>query len=210
MLKKELTVKMEPCEMDAGEGQSLTASKKEVFDVEFWPGRRLTLSHFKGQILVHIREYATTDGKEFPTKRGACFTLGRLRALRDRVAVIDSMLQQLEVNASYNVTIGLDPVYKEHLGGGIYAVINEKYRGVDLRRYWMPPAQNILIIPTKNGIYLPATQWAALKSKLDELLIAYPDLMNATVCCNTHDGNQMELYNCRECTPFGYSCVDCI
>jgi hypothetical protein len=190
--------------MKGFEGEASTKS----FNASFGPGRRLVLSSFKGQLFIHIREYQETNGKEYPTKKGACFTPGRLRALRDRIVDIDEILCQLETNASYNVTVGGDePLYKQHLGGGIFATINEKYRGVNLRRYWMPPAQNIVTVPTKNGIYLPTAQWAAFKLKLDELLATCPGLIDVTVCCNSHGDNQMEFFRCRECTPFGYDCV---
>jgi hypothetical protein len=213
MLKARTPTKMEASETGSLTVEALpsTASTMEGYDAEFWPGRRLVLSRFNGQLLVHIREYKTVEDKIYPTKKGACFTSSRLRALRERIEFIDAILSQLEVNESYNVTVGGggdDPLFKEHLGGGIYVTIHEKYRGVNLRRYWMPPAQNISIVPTKNGIFIPALQWGKLKVKLDELLAAYPELMDAPICNDTHGGNQMEFFECRECTPFGYSCTN--
>src|SRR4051812_808463 len=114
------SIKMEPCETEltseasgsAVGGGSAVASGSAVavartgFNGPFWPGRRLVLSCFNGQILIHVREYQTTDGKEYPTKKGACFTPGRLMALHERIESIDEVLRQQEVNASYNVTIG--------------------------------------------------------------------------------------------------------
>ena len=92
-------------------------------------------------------------------------------------------------------------LYKEHLGAGLYVSISEEYPGVSLRRHWLPEDLQEPV-PTKNGIFLPPNQWTALKRRLDELLVAYPALVDATVCCSTHDGNQMGFFECRECTPF--------
>src|SRR5437867_3694975 len=61
----------------------------EGFNASFWPGRRLSLSCYNGQVQIHIREYQTLNGKEYPTKTGACFTPGRLMALWEKVEMID-------------------------------------------------------------------------------------------------------------------------
>ena len=193
------SIKMEPCETETS-SEATAVAVPGGFDVSFWSGRRLVLSCFNGRILIHVREYQTADGKEFPTKKGACFTPGRLMALREKIDTIDEILKQQEINASYNVSVA--PIlYKAHLGGGIYVSVSEKYPGVSLRRYWVPEGQQEPT-PTKNGIYLPRNQWTALKNKLEELLAAYPGLLEATVCSSSHGGNQMEFFECSECAPF--------
>jgi len=123
--------------------------------------------------------------------------------LREKIATIDEMLRQQEINAAYNVTLAEPTLYKAHLGAGIYVSISENYPGVSLRRHWMLKGQQE-VIPTKNGIYLPRKQWAALKIKLEELLAAYPELDHVTICANSHDGNQMGVLTCRECAPFSW------
>src|SRR5437867_1314512 len=200
------SIKVEPCDTEpisetvCETSGSAVAVAPTGSNVSFWLGRRLVLSCFNGQILIHVREYQSTDGKEYPTKKGACFTPGRLMALHEKIESIDEVLRQQEVNASYNVTIG-PTLYKAHLGAGIYVSVSERYPGVSLRRYWLPEGQEEPI-PTRNGIYLPANQWAALKIKLNELLTAFPGLAGAIVCSNSHGGNQMEFFGCRECAPF--------
>src|SRR6267154_793842 len=92
------------------------ASTKEVFDASFWPRRRLTLSSFNGRILIHIREYTLMGDKEYPTKKGVCFTPGRLSVLRGKIDLIDAMLI---LNADPILKTG-EPTYREHLGAGIY------------------------------------------------------------------------------------------
>src|SRR5206468_3627415 len=114
-----------------------------------------------------------------------CFTPGRLLALREKFEEIDEKLRQQEVNASYDVTSG-STLYKVHLGTGIFVSISEKHHGVSLRRYWIPEGYEEPI-PTEEGIYLPRNLWTALRSKIDELLIAHPRLDDAKVCSTSHN-----------------------
>ena len=181
------------------------------FREEFAPGRFLVYTRFNGREFIHIREFAIKDGREYATKKGVCLTPGRLRALRERVTLIDDILAQLETNTAYIIPVKRgDPLFKEHLGGTIFATVSENYLGVNLRRYFQPPAQNIQTLPTKNGIYLPLAQWVSLKAKLNQLITEYPELNSAEECHTTHGGNQMDYFGCRECTPFGYDEVDCL
>ena len=202
LLKK--SVKMEPCETvcetSSETNSSAVPAVQGGYNVSFWSGRRLVMSTFNGQVLIHVREYRVLNGKEYPTKKCACFTPGRFRVLREKVETIDEILRQQEVNASYNVTVNGE-LYKAHLGAGLYVSVNEEYPGVSLRRHWLPEGHQEPV-PTKNGIFLPPNQWTALKRKLDELLVAYPALADATACYSTHDGNQMGFFECRECMPF--------
>jgi len=179
-----------------------TATLHSGFDVVFHPGRRLVSSPFNGQNLIHIREYVRMGEREYPTKKGVCFTPGRLKVLQGKISEIDEALKQQEVNSSYNVLLEGGSLYKYHLGAGIYVSISEKFKGVDLRRYWLPEGQHA-VVPTKNGIFIPTSQWTALKLKFNELFIALPELLNATECINSHD-NQLGLLDCHECMPFGW------
>jgi len=172
------------------------------FDVEFWPGRRLSLSRFNGRVFIHVRGYSLHNDRAYPTKKGASFTPGRLSVLRGKISEIDEALRQQEVNACYNVVVGDGPLYKAHIGAGIFATVGGDYHGVNLRRHWVPEGKRE-DVPTKNGIYLPTAQWSALKLKLAELLASHPELRGVTECINTHD-NQLEMIECRECMPFGW------
>jgi len=186
----------------SGAASSMVSTEK--YDASFFPGRRLSLSTFNGQQYIHIREYIELNGKLYPTKKGVSFTPGRLSVLRSNIGKIDLALQQQEVNASYSVNVG-GVLLKVHLGAGIYATVSEEFKGVSLRRHWMPEGQNEPV-PTKNGIYLPTAQWNSLKIKLDELLATYPDLLIAESCNFTHQ-NQMGMLDCNECCPFGWFSV---
>ena len=172
------------------------------FDGKFAERRRLDLTRFNGQDLIHVREYVMGEKREYPTKIGVCFTPGRLKALCRNIEEIDEELRQRNANASYKVDRG-EVVYKAHLGAGIYASVNNKFNGVDLRRYWVPEGQ-LTAVPTRNGIYLPEYQWRALKIKLNELMCIHPELTVAEECFHQ---NQMDMIDCHECMPFGLLCI---
>src|SRR5437867_1008168 len=87
-----------------------------------------------------------------------------------------------------------------HLGAGIYATLDDKYKGANLRRYWAPEEQ-LSVLPTKKGIYLTSTEWTVLKEKLNKLVSARPELSIAEECFHQ---NQMGVMDCRECLPFGW------
>ena len=108
------------CETASPAAPESTPAASTKFDASFWPGRRLTLSNFNGRTLIHIREYALMGDKEYPTKKGVCFTPGRLSVLREKIDLIDAMLM---LNANPILKTG-EPTYREHLGAGIYASIS--------------------------------------------------------------------------------------
>ena len=163
---------------------------------KFAPGRYLIYSRFNGIDQLHIREYGVktmSNGMgecEYPTKKGVCLTLNRVKALRNAIDEIDERL-------------GVKPVgstpFKVHLGAAIYASINE-LDGVDFRRFWIPEGQTE-IIPTKRGIFITISQWESFKEKFNLMLTSCPALSGAEE--HFHQ-NQMELIDCRECLPFGY------
>src|SRR2546425_11818313 len=101
------------------------------FSAEFAPGKFVTYSRFNEQDLIHIREYIAMGGRTYPSKRGACFTPARLKALMNKFEEIDEQLKQLNSDASYKV---VQTKYMAHFGAGIY--VAQKYKGVNLRRYW--------------------------------------------------------------------------
>jgi hypothetical protein len=156
----------------------------------FAPKRYVVFSKFNNIDHVHIREYNVneTEQIEFPTKKGICLTAGRLRSFLIIIDNIDERLKQRYSNTGY----------KTHIGAGIYATITQ-FHCVDLRRHWIPEGQ-LQVVPTKQGITLNPTQWNALKEKLRELLTIHPELENCETCFHQ---NQMDMYSCNECAPFG-------
>ena len=125
----------------------------------FAPGRYLVYSQFKGRPLIHVREYESNGIGDYPTKKGVCLSPERLNTLRSKIDEIDERLKDRKT-------------LKFHLGEGIYVSVDN---GIDLRGFWIPEGQTEMV-PTKRGIYLPATQWNSLKEKISHLLSIYPDL----------------------------------
>src|SRR6267154_53892 len=167
------------------------------FSEEFAPGIFLVYSRFVDREWVHIREYTTLGEKTYPTKKGVCLTTSRLKSLTNKLDEIDEQLKQASSSASYKVEQSL---YKSHLGAGIYASVGSEFKGVDLRRYWVPEEQ-MLPIPTRNGIFLSLAQWNSLKQKIPKLLAAHSELNSAEECFHA---NQMGYIGCKECMPFGW------
>ena len=175
-------------------------SSTPYFNVKFAPGRFLVYSRFNERDLIHVCEYVTMGERTYPSKKGVCFTPGRLSALMSKLAVIDEERKQQRVTAAAANADPQQVSYKTHLGAGIYAEVASKFNGVDLRRYWAPEGQ-LSIVSTKNGLYLPASQWSSLKDRLSELLTAHPELSTAEEC---FPPNQLGFMDCRECLPFGW------
>ena len=174
-----------------------TTTSTVHFSAEFAPRRFVVYSRFNEQDWIHVREYVTYGERTYPSKKGVAFTPARLRTLMNKMEEIDEQLKQSNANVSYKV---VQASYKTHLGAAIYAAVDSKYHGVDLRRYWLPERQTS-IVPTKNGIYLSPSEWASLKEKLNELVAARPELSLAEECFHQ---NQMGQLDCRECLPFGW------
>lgn len=163
---------------------------------EFAPGRFVVYSRYNDQDYVHIREYVTLNGKEYPSKKGVSFTPSRLKSFMKNFALIDEELKQRSSNASYKVEKATSKI---HIGAGIFASVNLKFNGVDLRRFFAPDGF-LFPIPTKNGIYVSSFQWSTLKEKLTALVTLHPELKTAEECFHQ---NQMGALDCRECLPFG-------
>ncbi|KAH7081355.1 transcriptional Coactivator p15-domain-containing protein [Paraphoma chrysanthemicola] len=61
--------------------------------------RRVTVSDFKGQTFVNIREYYTTDGGDLkPGKKGISLNIEQYNALLASIPLIESMLTEKEVD----------------------------------------------------------------------------------------------------------------
>jgi len=162
------------------------------FDEEFSPGKRLMYSQLNGEVLIILREYNSISERN----NDVSFTPERLRALQNRIHIIDRTLRHQKLNVTHSLEI--KPLYRDHLGAGVHVSISNKYHGIDLRHFWIPPDQ-FSIQPTTNGIFLSISQWSAFKQKLNELLNAYPELIQSQEC---YHELYIETLDCRECLPF--------
>ena len=115
----------------------MTAESK-IFKGQIADNFFLSTSQHKDVEYVHIRRYEKTeDGqKSFPSKKGASFPPGRWIAFFDLITDIDDYIRRHKEGQSV--------YYHHHIGGGVYVTINDKYRHVDIRRFFYPSGR-------KNG-----------------------------------------------------------
>jgi hypothetical protein len=181
--------------------QPIHAEDEGEIKLKFAPQRYIVYNKFRGAALIHIREYAVKTAScavgvcEYPTKKGVCFTPGRLFMLRSKLDEIDN---QLKLQQFPNPQPS--PAYKQHIGGAVFVSTGQGFNCVDLRRHFIPEGKST-ITPTKCGIALSPNQWNSMKEKLQELLALHPELESAMPCM--HDA-QEEMMQCRECMPFGW------
>ena len=138
------------------------------------PGKCIVYSRFKGQEFIYVHEVGNMRGLDYLMRKGISLIPNGLNTLRERIIPIDNLLAQREMDVSYGVTVGEDPLYKEHLGATPFATI-------------------ISTFPTENGIHIPVAQWSAFNTELNKLYTAHNELNKAVECCMSHGDNQMEF-----------------
>jgi len=171
----------------------------DIWKLNIGANRYLVHARFNGEELIHIREYSSSGTKEYPTKRGVCLTPARLTVLRYKLEEIDDQVKLLDFPHPQP-----SPLYKMHLGRGIFVTVGNGYRCVDLRRYWRPEGSNEEK-PSRSGIALTLKEWVVFKEKLGELMALSPHLAEAMPCSYSESHqNQIGMLECAECTPFGW------
>ena len=160
----------------------------------FYENRRLVVTEYNEKLFIHIREYAENNGRRYPTRKGISLNMQRLNVLVECLDDIDEALSRQRVN---DATV----LYKMHLGGGVYVRVNEKFNGVDFRRFWKPNGLEKPELPTKNGIFIPTHQWIELRRCIEDLMSANPQIKNVEACFHQ---NQMGMLECPECSPWGW------
>ncbi len=89
--------------------------------------RYLTTSVYRGELLVHVREYRMENGKEVPTKKGVTFTKKRWASFLNWKNVIADKVGATKSNKPVD--------FSQHLGGKYYVGVNSKVKLVNLRKY---------------------------------------------------------------------------
>jgi hypothetical protein len=118
----------------------------------------------------------------------------RWAAFRQRIHDIDSAVKKLCNNEQVK--------YQDHIGGGNYVSVTSGFRCVDFRNFFMPYGTTD-IKPTKTGMALRLSEWAQMKTLVDEINNDYPQLA-VTLPCYMQDDHQNQLgaLECGECFPF--------
>ncbi|XP_061162650.1 uncharacterized protein LOC133171877 [Saccostrea echinata] len=153
----------------------------------------LTAVSFKDKINIHIRHFTSTNNGMIPTKKGVTFPLSRWLMFESILPDIQNYLQ----NRS-------NEEMKWHIGGGVYVSITPGYSTVDIRHFWKPDDAPEPV-PTRKGVTLNNRKLTRLLQAVKEVRECVPELNDIDICAfsESHQ-NQLGMYSCPECTPFGY------
>ena len=143
-------------------------------------GRYVYVVDWKGEPRIDLRQWQ--DGKA--TKKGISLTLMRWKNWVDSIEDVDKALSAEES-------------YSSHLGGNVYCTVENGF--VDLRQYWRPQEE---LVPTKKGMRLWPDEYAALKTYVQKIGEALPELDAVVPCFLRSDHqNQIGYLQCSECNP---------
>ena len=148
---------------------------------------------FQGELYMHIREYTDNRKKLIPTKKGICLTLPQWKELQLSLSRIAEDVHKVKQSAEIKTTW--------HLGNNWIVTVDSRYPGLDIRKFWLPPAAGD-IHPTKKGIHLTFEEFEKLKLVFDVLPMFVPEVEDVMPCYMQDDhNNQMGALRCKECNP---------
>jgi len=181
--------------------QNQEAEKKgmpcSLYTVVIGFDRYLTVNRHEGQVKVHVRKYDTNEhGRKYPTRYGIVLHPKRLANL---------MMLEPEITKKVNERAKGNHIgaYKVHVGGGIHVSMDDEFKHVNLRLYWLPEGAKEPI-PTRTGVTINLFYWDRLVMHLKAVREEFEELKNANPCHFSEDHqNQMGFFECRECSPYG-------
>jgi Transcriptional Coactivator p15 (PC4) len=170
---------------------------REISKLNFGVNRYLVHSIFQDSPKIHFREFESKNGNEYPTKKGICLSISRFASLYASLHDIAEAVKLLRAGSIVQ--------YRLHLGGGVYVNINNDYKCVDIRRFFLPNAESGETA-TKTGIAIRLGEFENWMRVINELASISCELVgDDKICANNFDhGNQIVAGSCRECNPFAY------
>ena len=149
---------------------------------------------FRGEILVHIREYhQSSGGRSYPTKRGIALDLEKWKKLCEwHLEDIEQAVQDYKEGKKVDLMI--------HLGRNIYVTLTTGHSLVHVRRWFMPEGHT-KVIPTKGGITLTFAQWSKIKDCMMFMQEILGTELDAVEYCETFHHNQEHFLACDDCSP---------
>ena len=92
---------------------------------------------------------------------------------------------------------------RRHLGCGWYVTVKSNFACVNIRKYWIPNGEKEEV-PSRFGIALRLPEWSQLVLGVDTVNDMAPEIAGAVPCDfqESHMGNQMCFFACKECNPF--------
>src|SRR6218665_1812740 len=164
-----------------------------AFQEAIGPLRYLTANVYKGELLVHIREYKELDGLVLPTRKGICFSPKRWELFRGCLEDVSQQVESMKLNQPVD--------FSKHLGAKHFVVVRSGVRCVNLRRFTVPP-NTTKKVPTRIGISLRLGEWNVLMDKIGLLHDKFPELRTVKPCYADDSHMHMDVYqNCSECWP---------
>ncbi|XP_048247297.1 uncharacterized protein LOC125377549 [Haliotis rufescens] len=146
-----------------------------------------------GKMKIHIREYTQERGRWFPMKRGITLTLQRWMELVSNKARIEETMES-------------GGLLKCHLGGNMYAEMDNTYPGLDIRKWYWCGKQNVVKPYKRPGIKLDVDQMKQLLNCFIVMPDFVSELLNVVPCYMQKDHmNQFGYFMCPECNPNGLS-----
>lgn len=150
---------------------------------------------YNDKLQVHIRQFTRYGNERYPSKKGVTLSLCRWRVLESIREELDSYFKNY-----YSETLS-EKEETMHLGGGIYATVNDQYPVVNLRHWWKPEDSD-KPVPTKRGIILNKGKWIQLMNCMSLIRDFVPELHDVSVGCTEDHQNQQGMLRCGECNPF--------
>jgi Transcriptional Coactivator p15 (PC4) len=170
---------------------------RDISKLKFGCNRFLVHSIFQDSPKIHIREYESKSGREYPTKKGICMSVSRLATLYSALPDIEEAVKLLRAGSHIQ--------FKTHLGGGIYVSVNSDFKCVDIRRFFVPN-EDSSETATRTGLAIRLGEFDNFLRRINELVAISADLVvDDKICANNFDhANEIVAAACRECNPFGY------
>src|SRR6218665_879814 len=120
-------------------------NEEVVFQEAVGPLRYLTANVYKGELLIHIREYKEQDGLVLPTRKGICFSKKRYALFRNCLDEISQQVESMKLNQPVD--------FSKHLGAKHFVIVRSGAKCVNLRRFFVPP-NTTEKVTTRTGVSL--------------------------------------------------------
>jgi len=103
--------------------------------------------------------------------------------------------------AVHNLIAQQETQFRVHIGGKWHISVTMGFACVDIRQYCYHPLKGPS--PTKTGIALRLSEWAALRDIIQQILQRHPMLAAAETCSRQLDHQNLQgALSCIECNPF--------
>jgi Transcriptional Coactivator p15 (PC4) len=174
---------------------------REICKLQFASNRFLVHSIFRDVDKIHIREYESKNGEDYPTRKGICLSASRFSSLHAMLPEVMEAVKRMRAGEATSL--------KNHIGGGVFVTISHGYRCVNIRRFWRPSGE-LFEVATRNGIAIRLGEFDAFVQRVIELGTISPQVVSPSIICANRDSHFKEtsFLECIECSPFQNNLID--